>query len=177
MTELQKVTAWAKAAKAHPTLQALFPPSATEKSGVFFLWAGSYEEYEPGHWSHPGWDLDDEDGFIEDMGGDGIEQTTLLRWSDVGAFASIEWPGKPAEQVADWRVRSARILRSQSISYQWYCAHPERAGELIDISEMEEWGKDKVPSIEEIVEALVTNPIKPDFPQDHPTLFDVEVSA
>ncbi len=150
MTELEKMTAWHNAAKALPILQKLFPPSEVKDSGKFLLWSGHYYEYEPGKWSHHGWDEVDHDSVVEALGGDGFDQMIFEWWSTVGCFAAS--------------ASNASILRSGAVTYQWYCAHPPRADESVPVAEMEEWAKDRVPSIGEIVKALEETPISPNFP-------------
>lgn len=153
MTELEKLTAWHNAAKALPILQKLFPPSETEGSGKYFLWSGHYYEYETGKWTHPGWDEDDHESLVEALGGDSDKEMTYDHWSNLGCFCR-----HPSG--------SAQMIRGMAIYYQWLCAHSERSGDSIPVSEMEEWAKGLIPSVEEIVKELEEDPIKPVFPME-----------
>lgn len=150
MTELEKLTAWHNAAKSSPILQKLFPPSETEGSGKYFIWSGHYYEYEAGKWSHHGWDEDDHDSIVEALGGDGIEQIVYDFWSTLGCYASSQ--------------STVRLLQDMAVTYQWYCSHPDRACDSVPVSEMEEWAKDRIPSVEEITKEIEEDPIKPVFP-------------
>lgn len=153
MTDLEKLTAWHNAAKAYPILQKLFPPSETEESGKFFLWAGHYFEYSPGKWTSNGLDEDSHDSIAEALGGDGSEQMTYNHWAFLGNLSKFP--------------RNADLLRTMAINYQWCCAYPDRYIEAVPFlvgPELEEWANDRIPSVEEIVKELEENPIKPDFP-------------
>lgn len=151
MTELEKMTAWHNAAKALPILQKLFPPSESENSGKFLLWSANYYEYEAGKWSHHGWDEDDHDSVVKALGGDGAKEMLFEWWSTIGCYCHSPASGAP-------------LIHDFATTYQWYCAHPDRAEQEVPTTEMEEWAKDRIPSIGEIIKALEESPINPDFP-------------
>ena len=97
---------------------------------------------------------------------------TLMRWGDIGCHACITWEGKPAEKVAQWQEQHARILRSQAASYQYYCRYPQTNS--VWVSVLDEFADTSgIPTIAEIIAALLENPVSVSFPSV-PSLFDEE---
>ena len=177
MTEIEKITAWHNAAKANPVLQFLFPASPAEESGKYFLWAGHYCEYAPGRWTHAGWSQEEDEEMESALGGDSTELMAYNHWGYLGSLACFGRRGGEEGVVAEWRRRSAAILRDQATSYQWRCAHPERADDSIPCLEMEEWADGRIPGIDGIVAALLDDPITPVFPVSNQMLFDFEAPS